>query len=207
VPQNSDRETQSRILYFGQSSLSYQQESQNPVGLNSGQRKERAVCRRVGSALEFVVSKNIRRHLDGRAACPGAAKLRPHFQEEARKRQPYHAETGLPRGPFLQDLEGRETAKKRDFSLNATAAGAAFLVGLVFVSARISRRPGNTRRTRPPKAYPVSVALRLSNVAQGTISKRFATRKRRQNDRSSVDQWPTYSLLRAVVLSDPCPQR
>jgi hypothetical protein len=50
-------------------------------------------------------------------------------------------------------LEVRGKRKKRDFSLNATAAGAAFLVGLAFVSARISRRPRNPRRTRPPEAY------------------------------------------------------
>jgi hypothetical protein len=43
-----------------------------------------------------------------------------------------------------------EAQKKRDFALNATAAGPALLVGLVVVSARISRRPGNTRR--PPTA-------------------------------------------------------
>jgi hypothetical protein len=139
-----------------------------------------------GSPLEFVVSKNLhRRHLTEGQRALVAARLRPHFQEEARQRQlatlkkgsqspvtpsleerenqPKNAEAAEAgcRPPVTPSLEERGRRKKRDFSLNATAAGAAFLVGLTFVSARISGRPVTTRRTRPPEAYPVPVTLRL----------------------------------------------
>ncbi len=111
VPQNSDRGDAIAHLVFWTSELSSQQESQNPIGLNSGQRKERAVCRRVGPALEFVVSKNIRRHLTEEQRALVAAKLRPHFQEEARKRKLYHVETAVRSSKFREGTGNGKTSR------------------------------------------------------------------------------------------------
>jgi len=67
-----------------------------------------------GSPLEFVVSKNLhRRHLTEGQRALVAARLRPHFQEEARQRQ---LATLKKRQPVARDSKfggTGETAKKR----------------------------------------------------------------------------------------------
>jgi len=72
-----------------------------------------------GSPLEFVVSKNLhRRHLTEGQRALVAARLRPHFQEEARQRQLATLKKGS-QSPVTPSLEEREKQPK-----NAEAAEA-----------------------------------------------------------------------------------
>ena len=77
------------------SGLSSQQESQNPVGLNSGERKERAVC----SALEFVVSSAT---LTEEQRAPGSGHATTSFSRGSPQTATLARGNRLARRPFRQ---------------------------------------------------------------------------------------------------------